>query len=161
MFQRITPSASLCLALALCLLAAPRAAQAHCQIPCGIYDDDVRFQLMEEHVATIEKSMQQIVEIGTAGEKNWNQLVRWVENKDEHADALAQIITEYFLQQRIKPFDGGDAAAQEKYLAELTQCHEILVHAMKAKQTTDLTHVEALRGLIHEFAHSYLGQEHK
>jgi nickel superoxide dismutase len=139
----------------------PRVAQAHCQIPCGIYDDDTRLKLMEEHVTTIEKSMQQIIEISAAADKNWNQLVRWVANKDEHADALTQIVTEYFLQQRIKPFDGGDAAARETYVAELSQCHEILVHAMKAKQTTDLAHVEALRGLIHDFAHSYLGEDDK
>lgn len=158
MIQRIALATGLILIL--CLALVPRPAQAHCQIPCGIYDDDIRFKLMEEHVTTIEKSMEQIVEIGASADENWNQLVRWVSNKDEHADALAQIITEYFLQQRIKPLEGGDAAAQEKYVAELTECHEILVHAMKAKQTTDLAHVEALRTLIHEFAHNYLGEAH-
>ena len=29
-------------------------AMPHCQIPCGIYNDPVRFALLEEHVATIE-----------------------------------------------------------------------------------------------------------
>lgn len=144
----------------LILLAAawPGEVPAHCQIPCGIYDDDVRFRLLEEHVTTIEKSMDQILEIGAAGEKNWNQLVRWVENKEAHADELAAIVTEYFLQQRIKPLEGGDAQAKEKYLTEITLCHEILVRAMKAKQTTEKEHTAAMRTLIHDLAHSYLGE---
>ena len=33
---------------------------AHCQIPCGIYDDKMRFTMMAEHVTTIEKSMNQM-----------------------------------------------------------------------------------------------------
>lgn len=149
------------LALGLGLAGTVERAEAHCQIPCGIFEDDVRFRLMEEHITTIEKSMQQILEIGAKDEKNWNQLVRWVENKETHADLLVEIITEYFLQQRIKPFEGGDAAARDKYVAELTACHEILVRSMKAKQTTDLAHVEALRTLLHDLAHSYLGQSHQ
>ena len=36
-------------------------AGAHCQIPCGIYDDAARITMMEEHVTTIEKSMKQII----------------------------------------------------------------------------------------------------
>ena len=29
-------------------------AKAHCQIPCGIYDDQLRIELMEEHAGTIK-----------------------------------------------------------------------------------------------------------
>ena len=153
------------LALLLCAtfvlgLVAP-AAFAHCQIPCGIYGDPARFDTMLEHVQTIEKSMQRIDEIGSTESPNWNQLVRWVNNKEVHADELTEIVTYYFMAQRIKPpADGADAAAKAKYAKELSQLHRIMVHAMKAKQTTDLAHVEALRKLIHEFKHSYLGEDH-
>ena len=30
---------------------------AHCEIPCGIYDDQTRVQLIHEHIGTIEKAM--------------------------------------------------------------------------------------------------------
>lgn len=123
--------------------------QAHCQIPCGIYDDQMRIHLMEEHVATIEKSMKSIT-----AESNQNQAVRWVINKNEHADELAEIVTYYFMAQRIKP--GCD-----DYNLKLSQLHEILIYSMKAKQTTDLAHVEKLKELIHAFEHSYLGGEHQ
>ncbi|MCA9756997.1 MAG: superoxide dismutase [Candidatus Eisenbacteria bacterium] len=139
-------------------LVSTRAADAHCQIPCGIYGDDMRFQMLDEHITTLEKSMAQIEEIGASGSPNWNQLVRWVENKDTHADEIASIVTEYFLQQRIKPVEDQASPEFQKYVTELRYCHEILVHAMKAKQTTDHAHIEALRTLVHDLAHSYLGE---
>jgi len=36
---------------------------AHCQIPCGIYDDYARLQSMIEDSATVEKSMKLINEL--------------------------------------------------------------------------------------------------
>lgn len=33
---------------------------AHCEIPCGIYGDQARVDLIREHVTTIEKSMDMI-----------------------------------------------------------------------------------------------------
>ncbi|HSN56801.1 MAG TPA: superoxide dismutase [Ni], partial [Candidatus Sulfomarinibacteraceae bacterium] len=60
--------------LALAAEAVP--ASAHCQIPCWIFDDELRVQLIEEDIGTIEKSMQQIVELGAAETVNYNQLVR-------------------------------------------------------------------------------------
>ncbi len=60
-------------------------AAAHCQIPCGIYNDELRVQLIEEHIDTIEKSMKQIATLGAQSPLDNNQLVRWVMNKEEHA----------------------------------------------------------------------------
>ena len=36
-----------------CLLITPLPTNAHCQIPCGIYDDHARVQAMLEDAATI------------------------------------------------------------------------------------------------------------
>ena len=44
----------------LVLVAGAPVAQSHCQIPCGIYGDDARFEELAEHIRTIEKSMAQI-----------------------------------------------------------------------------------------------------
>ena len=62
-------------------------ARAHCQIPCGIYDDAARFVSMREHVTTIEKSMKELA----GGKANDNQTVRWVNNKETHADELSEM----------------------------------------------------------------------
>lgn len=132
---------------------------AHCQIPCGIYDDEVRFSMMRENVQTIEKGMNQITELSAKSEKNFNQIVRWVNNKDEHADKLAKIVTEYFLAQRIKPSDSTKKDDHAKYLEKITMLHEMIVYSMKAKQTTDLANVKKLNELIDGFEEIYF-KEH-
>ena len=59
---------------------------AHCQIPCGIYDDVLRVVSMEEDIATIQKSINNIQELADSKNtaQNQNQLIRWVNNKESH-----------------------------------------------------------------------------
>jgi len=134
-------------------------AWGHCQIPCGIYDDPAEFAKMLQDVQTIEKSMQEIQNLSKAEKPDWNQLVRWVTNKEEHAQKLIDTVTFYFMAQRVKPAAPTDKAAYEKYVKELTTLHQIMVYAMKAKQTTDLENCKKLRELIGEFKASYLGEK--
>lgn len=124
---------------------------AHCEIPCGIYDDATRMTLIFEHIATIEKSMNQIIELEKSG-TNANQLVRWITNKEKHAEFLQEIVYQYFLTQRIK-FD------TEKYESKLKALHKLLVYSMKCKQTTDLNNVENLKAAAREFHDLYFGKE--
>ena len=128
-------------------------ANAHCQIPCGIYDDEMRIKMIEEHITTIEKSMNQIIDLEKAGlTHHSNQLVRWIMNKDEHADQLQEIVSQYFMTQRIK-IDAKD------YENKLKILHHMLVYGMKCKQTTDLENVELLRKLVEEFKTIYFKKE--
>ncbi|GBC62287.1 superoxide dismutase [Desulfonema ishimotonii] len=129
-------------------------ALAHCEIPCGIYDDGLRVKLIYEHAGTIEKSMRQIQALSRETPVNYNQLIRWVSNKEAHADKIQHIVSQYFLTQRIKP----DAKAYEKKLAVL---HQLLVCAMKCKQTTDVENVDRLRALAKEFETLYFDHSHK
>ena len=124
-------------------------AGAHCEIPCGIYDDPLRINLVAEHATTIEKSMKQIVELGKPDQTNHNQLVRWVSNKEAHATEVQHIVSQYFMTQRIKP-------DQDKYAEKLAVLHKMLIAAMKCKQTTDLAHVGTLRSLLKAFETLYL-----
>jgi len=121
---------------------------AHCQVPCGIYDDQMRIHMMEEHVTTITKAMEQI----EAGQ-NDNQSTRWVMAKENHADEIIDIASNYFLAQRIK--EGMD-----NYEANLKTLHQIIVYSMKSKQTTDVTNAQKLSELIHQLEHDYFGEKH-
>jgi nickel superoxide dismutase len=132
-------------------------ASSHCEIPCGIYGDVTRFTMLEEDIATVEKSMTMITELSKQGEKNYNQIVRWINNKEKHADLIQECVSQYFMTQRIKPADEAKVEEHKKYLKELTLLHEMLIYAMKAKQTTDQTNVEKLRSLVQAFKASYLG----
>ena len=136
---------------------APRV-EAHCQIPCGIYGDATRFELMREHVTTIEKSMTEVVRLGKLEQPNDNQVVRWVSNKESHADALAEIVTSYFMAQRVKPVAATATAAHKKYVTELSLLHRLLVLSMKSKQTTDVAVCAELRTAIDSFEVSYMGK---
>ena len=128
---------------------------SHCQIPCGIYDDPVRFDMLAEHITTIEKSMKLLTELTKQDKPNMNQIVRWVQNKEEHANELGHIVAYYFMAQRIKPIAKAKNEAYEKYVKKLTLLHEMLVYSMKAKQTTDLSNTEKLRNLLAEFKDVY------
>ena len=125
-------------------------AEAHCEIPCGIYDDQVRIEMIAEDATTVEKAMKQIVELSTQKPINYNQLVRWVSNKEDHANKIQHLVYQYFMTQRIKP-------DTDKYEEKLTVLHKMLVAAMKCKQTTDLSHVETLRSLLKSFEKLYFG----
>lgn len=121
---------------------------AHCEIPCGIYDDEIQIEILREHILTIEKSMKQIVELEKKISQNSNQLIRWVINKENHADELQKIVTQYFMTQRIT-FDTKD------YDKKVGILHKMLVYAMRCKQTTDLSNVDSLRNLVDEFSKLY------
>jgi nickel superoxide dismutase len=132
---------------------------AHCEIPCGIYNDQMRINMIKEHITTIEKSMNQIMQLSKENPINYNQLVRWITNKEDHANQLQEIVTQYFMTQRIKLVDADDKAAVKEYEKQLTLLHHMLVHAMKCKQTTDLSHVKDLRKVVDDFAKAYFSEE--
>lgn len=129
--------------------------KAHCEIPCGIYGDSVRITLIYEHIETVEKSMNMINELSAQANPDYNQLVRWVVNKEEHAKKIQDIVSQYFLHQRIKPVDPSDEEAYEKYQKHLEALHHILVFAMKAKQTTDVGVTDTLREKVGNFENLY------
>jgi nickel superoxide dismutase len=136
----------------------PAVVFSHCQIPCGIYGDPARFDMIAENITTIEKSMNIINLASGQKEPDMNQLVRWVQNKEKHADDTSHIITYYFMAQRIKPVDEGDSEGYKNYVKKLTLLHQMLVYSMKAKQTTDLSNVEKLRALLAEFRTAYFDE---
>ena len=125
-------------------------ASAHCEIPCGIYDDELRARLIAEHAVTIEKSMRQITKIQESNPVDHHQLVRWVSNKEAHADKIQHIVSQYFMTQRIKP-------DQKDYAAKLALLHQLLIDAMKCKQTTNPAHVQAVRKHLQAFEKLYFG----
>ena len=109
---------------------------AHCEIPCGIYDDEMRIKIINEHIVTVEKSMDQIIKLEKEEHHNSNQLVRWIMNKEHHAGEIQEIVTQYFMTQRIKL----DTKNYEKKLGLL---HQMLIYSMKCKQTTDLANLNS------------------
>ncbi len=129
------------------------AVQAHCEIPCGIYDDHARVQSMLEDADTIIKSAKLIGELaGKSDAQSQNQLVRWVMNKEKHAQSIIDTISNYFLTQRVK-------SDQSDYAERLKKHHTVIVAAMKAKQNADGEFAKNLKASIEALATYY--PEHK
>jgi nickel superoxide dismutase len=117
----------------------------------------MRIDMIAEHIQTIEKSMNQIRELQRKDQTGDQQFVRWVDNKEQHANEIQHIVEQYFMTQRIKPVADTDSPAYAKYVRQLTLVHQMLIEAMKCKQTTDLTHVQNLRALLDAFSKAYFG----
>jgi nickel superoxide dismutase len=130
-----------------------RSAHAHCQIPCGIYNDHARVQSMLEDAATVEKSAKLIAELSVKSDaQSKNQLVRWVMNKEKHAQNIISTISDYFLTQRVKP-------EQKDYAERLRKHHAVIIAAMKAKQNIDLKYAKNLQKCVKALLSYY--PEHK
>ena len=103
---------------------------AHCQVPCGIYDDARKIIEIEEDIMTIKKAMNNIQLISSQNipsSQEMNQLVRWVTTKEEHAQHIQNTIMEYFLSQRIKPKNSNDDNYL-KYVNETIKTQFTIVH---------------------------------
>ena len=132
-----------------------REAAAHCQVPCGIYDDHARIARLKEDAATIAKAVAQISELaGTHDPKSLNQAVRWVTTKEEHACHVIEVVSEYFLTQKVKPVAPG-ADGCDAYLKKLADHHAVMVAAMKTKQDVDRATVDRLNKAIDALALHY------
>ena len=133
-----------------------RYAYAHCEVPCGIYADQRRFEEMLEDQQTIAKSIDAVRDIAAdlegADAQSINQLSRWVATKESHATNTQHIIAQYFMTQRIKP-------TSDNYTKKLTAAHAVMVAAMKCKQTADPASAKALRKTILDFYRAYEGKE--
>jgi len=128
------------LALIVCIIAValPKATVAHCQVPCGIYDDHARLQGMLEDAATVKKATVLLSELaGKTDPQSKNQTVRWVLNKETHAQNIISTISDYYLTQRVKP-------TQDDYTERLEKHHAVIIAAMKAKQNADGEFADAL-----------------
>ena len=147
--------------LALCALSflAPATISAHCQVPCGIYADDNVIAKMHTDFETIEKASAQIIELSKDPAANAHQLTRWIINKESHAQAIQETVTNYFLAQRLKLTEAD--TSKETYLKKLTTCHKVIVAAMKCKQGTDPAAVKMLHDQLHVFQELFGSKKEK
>lgn len=133
----------------------PEAAMAHCQVPCGIYDDAARINRLREDAATIAKAVRNIQQMaGSHDTTAFNQAARWVNTKEEHASHIIDVVSKYFLTQKVKVVtDGGDA--YQAYLKKLADHHAVMAAAMKTKQTVSPEAVHNLEHAIEGLAKHY------
>jgi len=135
---------------------------AHCQVPCGIYNDAARIIQIQEDFSTIQKAMTKIKELSQQQDAtSMNQLTRWILTKEDHASKIQKVVSDYFLTQRIKAKTEGSEF--DTYVKQTTTLHQILVSAMKCKQTVELGQVDEGLHQIETFINLYFdahGKDH-
>merc|ERR1711912_63120 len=133
----------------------------HCQVPCGIFSDPMLVCEVREAVATITKAMTQINELASQGTAlAFNQMTRWINTKEEHANKIINLVGDYCLCQRVKPVSDAKTPfkSEEEYVQALVSHHAVMTAAMKAKQTVDPAGADALAAAVDEFSKMYLPQ---
>lgn len=141
--------------LAIVLALWPSLARAHCQVPCGIYDDPARIAALREDATTIAKAITNLQELaGKADATSWNQAIRWTTTKEDHASRIITVVAEYFLTQKVKPVAPG-AEGYDAYLKSLADHHAVMRAAMKTKQTPTPEAVTELNAAIDALAKHY------
>jgi len=137
----------------------------HCQVPCGIFDDPKLVADVLETVATIKKAMNEMTRLSGEGLSalNINQITRWVNTKEEHCGKIISLMSGYCMCQRIKPpsdpktpFKGTDAEKAEAYTNALMAHHQVMLCAVKCKQTVDPANAEAMETAVATMSKMYL-----
>jgi nickel superoxide dismutase len=124
------------------------AAQAHCDIPCGIYDPIVAQISALTVVRMIDLMTDFESKTADRNKEYVNSMARYIAVKEEHAERAKREIRviwgDYFKAQHV-----------EKYPNAHTLVHKIMQLGSKVRQTTDRDQALQLVDAINEFAQMF------
>lgn len=110
---------------------------------------------LKQAAATIRKAMVQSTDLHKSVGTDllaMNQMVRWINTKEEHAAKIISTVGEYCLCQRVKK----DVFANDQdYVEALKAHHAVMQAAMKSKQSLDPAVCDALDHAIGDMAKMY------
>ncbi len=127
----------------------------HCQVPCGIFDDPALVGELRQACTTIRKAIRSCKELHQSIGSDlisMNQIVRWINTKEEHCNKIISLVSEYCLCQRVKRINFKSDA---EYLEVLKVHHTAMQAAMKAKQSMDESDCIALEHAVENLAKMY------
>ena len=129
----------------------------HCQVPCGIFDDPVIVSELRQACTTVRKAIRQSQSLHSSATGSdvlaLNQLVRWINTKEEHCSKIISLTSEYCLCQRVKRVN---FASEADYLQALKVHHRVMQAAMKVKQSMDEQDCIALEHAVEDLSKMYL-----
>lgn len=104
---------------------------AHCQMPCGIYHDEMVFDQVDQYIETMVKGLTVLTDNKFNTLQDHNEFVRWIIQKDKASDEIAQVFLTYFLQQKIKP-------GEEDTTKRVLSAQKLLFLLVQIKQLVDM-----------------------
>jgi hypothetical protein len=81
-----------------------------------------------------------------------NQIVRWIQTKEEHCNKIISLVSEYMLCQRVKRVN---FATENEYMQALKLHHQVMQSAMKAKQSLHESDMDKLEQDVAQLAKLY------
>lgn len=145
----ITPGVTVSVSLAL--------RGGHCPVPCGSFNDCKLVADVKEASATIRKAAIEVSRLSPpASPLSFNQMTRWINVKEKHADKIIALVVNYCLCQCVKPFGDNQSSfkSDNEYIAALRAHHAVIQAAMAVKQS--LTEISRLDAAVDEMTKMYL-----
>lgn len=127
----------------------------HCQVPCGIFDDPAMVGELKEACTTIRKAIAQSNALHgsvTTDPLSLNQMVRWINTKEEHCNKIISLVSEYCLCQRVKR---PNFKSEDEYLQALKVHHTVMQAAMAAKQSMSESSCATLEHAVDDLSKMY------
>ncbi len=122
-------------------------AEAHCDVPCGIYDPSTA-QIAALTVIRMLDQIKELADQGTLTIADQAKLSRLVSQKEEHAEAVKQEVRiiwgDYFKQPQFDQVPG---------VHELV--HNVMLTGSKCRQNIDQENGLALLKLVNQFAEAF------
>lgn len=111
-------------------VSSPISLYGHCQMPCGVYHDEMVFDQIDQYVETMFKGLTVMKDSNFETPKERNEFIRWVMNKENMSNEVADTFLTYFMQQKIKP-------GEEDTPKRLESIHKMLFLLVQIKQNVD------------------------
>ncbi len=117
---------------------------AHCQMPCGIYHDEMVYDQIDQYAETMYKGITVMNGNKLDSVHDFNDLTRWILEKEKESNTTAELISSYFLQQKIKP-------DEPETVKRLVAAHKLLFLIVAIKQNNEVKFVEQFAKQWDEF----------
>lgn len=130
-----------------------------CETACSdIADDEAAFARIEENIQAIEAETAYILEWQADPVTNTNPIALSVGRRIQNADKIREVLTDYFLYQRIMPTAENRGSDVEKYRQRLALIHSLLNALIQTKDSYDPNVTVNLRSKLDEFKNFYYQQ---
>lgn len=123
-----------------------RSVDAHCDLPCGIYETDT----MNHAAATVKRMIEKIEALGELDSiEKYNTFVRAVAIKEQHAQKVKEQLyilwSDYFKPEHLERFPD----LHDKLWKTVKQ-------ASKARQAVSMEEADALIAMVHDVTHLFV-----
>ena len=137
----------------------PASIYGACEAACAdIADDETAFSRITDQINGIETEMNSIREWQADPVTNLNALSQAVNRKTQDANTLREILTDYFLYQRIPVPEKNRGSEYESYTQNLVLIHSLLNQTAAIKDTAEAAAIDSLRAKLEEFRSAYYGK---